>query len=128
MIQFVRVGIFWIDLNYTDLSCWRLTLRCIRADQNTGDSLSKFSMRTSMHGTSRVSSAISVCDNYQNFISIFSNCIGSTMDRALDYGSQGISSHAGVRILWSTVHSHAKTYLSFLFQFYARHSDFQINQ
>ena len=31
-----------------------------RADQNTGGTLLEFSMRTAMHGTSRVSSAISV--------------------------------------------------------------------
>ena len=32
----------------------------------------EFPMRTAMHGTSRVSSAISVCDNQQNFITSFS--------------------------------------------------------
>ena len=26
MSHFVGVGIFWIDLNRTDLGCWRLTL------------------------------------------------------------------------------------------------------
>ena len=31
--------------------------------QNTGGALLEFAMRTTMHGKSRVSSAISVCDN-----------------------------------------------------------------
>ena len=35
----------------------------IRADENTGGALLEFSMRTGMHGKSRVSYAISVCDN-----------------------------------------------------------------
>ena len=34
-----------------------------KADQNTGGALLEFAMRTAMHGKSRVSSAISVCDN-----------------------------------------------------------------
>ena len=34
-----------------------------RADQNTGGALLEFPMKTAMHGKSRVSSAISVCDN-----------------------------------------------------------------
>ena len=34
-----------------------------RADQNTDGALLEFSVRTGMHGKSRVSSAISVCDN-----------------------------------------------------------------
>ena len=34
-----------------------------RADQNTGGALLKFPMRTPIHGKSRVSTAISVCDN-----------------------------------------------------------------
>ena len=29
MSHFVGVGIFWIDLNRTDLCCWRLTLRAV---------------------------------------------------------------------------------------------------
>ena len=33
------------------------------ADQNTGGALLEFPMRTAMHGKSRVSYAISVCDN-----------------------------------------------------------------
>ena len=41
--------------------------RLIKADQNTGGALLEFAMRTAMHGKSRFSSAISVCDNYQNF-------------------------------------------------------------
>ena len=43
-----------------------------RADQNTGGALLEFPMRTAMHGKSGVSSAISVCDNKQNFIAGFS--------------------------------------------------------
>ena len=39
------------------------TLRPSRRDQNTGGALLEFPMRTAMHGKSRVSSAISVCDN-----------------------------------------------------------------
>ena len=39
----------------------------IRADQNTGGALLEFSMRTAMHGTSCVSSAISVRNNLQKF-------------------------------------------------------------
>ena len=38
-----------------------------RVDQNTGGALLEFPMRTAVHGESRVPSAISVCDNYQNF-------------------------------------------------------------
>ena len=38
-----------------------------RKDQNTGGALLEFPMRTAMHGKSRVSSAISVCDDWQNF-------------------------------------------------------------
>ena len=34
-----------------------------RADQNKGGAFLEFPMRTAMHGKSRVSSAISVCDN-----------------------------------------------------------------
>ena len=34
-----------------------------KADQNTGSALLEFPMRTAMHEKSRVSSAISVCDN-----------------------------------------------------------------
>ena len=34
-----------------------------RADQNTGGALLEFLIRTARHGKSRVSSAISVCDN-----------------------------------------------------------------
>ena len=34
----------------------------IIADQNTGGELFEFPLRTAMHGRSRVSSAISVCD------------------------------------------------------------------
>ena len=34
-----------------------------RADQNTGGALLEFPLRTAMQGKSRVSSAISVCDN-----------------------------------------------------------------
>ena len=34
-----------------------------RADQKTGGTLLEFPMRTAMHGKSRVSSAISACDN-----------------------------------------------------------------
>ena len=41
-----------------------------RADQNTGGALLEFSMRAAMHGKSRVSSAISVCHNQQNFKSL----------------------------------------------------------
>ena len=33
------------------------------ADQNTGGALLEFPMRTAVHGKSRVSSAISVCDS-----------------------------------------------------------------
>ena len=38
-----------------------------RTDQNTGGALLEFSMRTAIHGKSRVSSAIFVCHNQQNF-------------------------------------------------------------
>ena len=41
--------------------------RYTRADQNTGGKLLEFSMKTALHGTSRVSSAISVCIIYQRF-------------------------------------------------------------
>ena len=34
-----------------------------RVDQNTDGTLLEFPVRTAMHGKSRVSSAISVCDN-----------------------------------------------------------------
>ena len=34
-----------------------------RADQSTGGALLEFPMKTAMHGKSRVSSAISVCDH-----------------------------------------------------------------
>ena len=40
---------------------------CTSADQNKGGALLEFLMRIAMHGISRVSSAISVCDNQQNF-------------------------------------------------------------
>ena len=43
-----------------------------RPDQNTGGELLEFPMRTAMYQKSRVSSAISVCDNKQNFITNFS--------------------------------------------------------
>ena len=43
---------------------WNLqVLAASRADQTTGGALLEFPMRTAMHGKSRVSSAISVCDN-----------------------------------------------------------------
>ena len=29
MSHFVRVGVFWIDINWTDLGCWRLTVNSI---------------------------------------------------------------------------------------------------
>ena len=38
-----------------------------RADQNMGGALLEFPMRSGMHGKPRVSPAISVCDNLQNF-------------------------------------------------------------
>ena len=38
-----------------------------RADQNTGGAFLEFSMRTAMHGTSHVLSAISVCHNQKRF-------------------------------------------------------------
>ena len=38
-------------------------VQLIRAGQNTGGALLEFSMRTAMRRKSRVSSAISVCDN-----------------------------------------------------------------
>ena len=47
-------------------------IRHIRADQNTGGALLGFPMRTAMHGKSRASSAISVCDNFPNFNNDFS--------------------------------------------------------
>ena len=40
-----------------------MTLSLLRADQNTGGALLEFTMSTAMHGKSRVSSAISVCDD-----------------------------------------------------------------
>ena len=43
-----------------------------RADQNAGGALLEFPMRTAMHEKSRVSSAVSVCDNQQNFKTGFS--------------------------------------------------------
>ena len=45
---------------------------CKQADQNTGGAVLEFPMRTVMHGKSRVLSAVSVCDNQQNFITGFS--------------------------------------------------------
>ena len=41
-------------------------------DQNTGGAILEFPMRTAMHRKSRVLSAISVCDNLQNFVTSFS--------------------------------------------------------
>ena len=36
---------------------------CSRADQNTGGTVLEFFVRTAMHGKSRISSAVFVCDN-----------------------------------------------------------------
>ena len=44
----------------------------IKANQNTCGALLEYPMRTALHGTARVSSAISVCDNYQSFTAILS--------------------------------------------------------
>ena len=45
-------------------TCWDLRgMLGTRADQNTGGALSEFPMRSAMHGKSRVSSVISVCDD-----------------------------------------------------------------
>ena len=43
-----------------------------RVDQNMGGAFLGFYMRTAMHGTSRVVPAISVCNNYQTFITVMS--------------------------------------------------------
>ena len=49
----------------TILICRAILMICLenRADQNTGGALLEFPMRTAIYGKSRVSSAISVCDN-----------------------------------------------------------------
>ena len=49
---------------------WEWKFGLSRADQNTGSALLEFSMRTAMHGASYVSSALSICHNYQNFATI----------------------------------------------------------
>ena len=49
------------------VTCGRCFKTATRADQNMGGAFLEFSMRTVMLGTSCVLSAISVCDNYQNF-------------------------------------------------------------
>ena len=52
-----------------------------RADENTGGALLQFPMRTDMHGKSRVSSAISVCDNQKNFKIGFSTVTAAQLVR-----------------------------------------------
>ena len=47
----------------TSFKLFAYALVFTRADQNTGGALLKFPKRTAMHGKSRVSSAIYVCDN-----------------------------------------------------------------
>ena len=43
--------------------CWGSVIASTREEQNTGGALLEFPMRTPMYEKSRVSSAISVCDN-----------------------------------------------------------------
>ena len=50
-----------------------------RTDQNTGGALLEFPMRTTMDEKSRVSSAISVCGNSQNFQNCFLHGGGSSV-------------------------------------------------
>ena len=61
------------------------TVKKIRADQDTGGAVLKFSMKTATHGTPRISSGTTVCDNYQGFTSIVSSVAVAQWVRALDY-------------------------------------------
>ena len=56
-----------LSFNFTRYQVF-LTSLVIGADQNTGGALLEFSIRTAMHGTSGLSSAISVC--HRNKISL----------------------------------------------------------
>ena len=42
MSNFMGVGIFWIGLNWADLGCWRLTLKC-----KSNDFLSLLNLKSS---------------------------------------------------------------------------------
>ena len=63
------------------LSRGTIAVSYTRADQDTGGALLEFSLRTAMHGTSCVSSAISVWNN--SACSLNSGC--SSMGKALGY-------------------------------------------
>ena len=58
-----------------------------RADLNKGGALLEFSIRTAMHGTSCVSSAISVWNNQQNLTLFPQQRFSRSMGKALDYRS-----------------------------------------
>ena len=58
------------------------------ADQNTGGALLEFFIRTAVHGTSRVSSAISVSHNYQNFDTCSSSPMGNVLDHRVISGER----------------------------------------
>ena len=77
-----------------------------RAGQNTGGVLLEFPMRTAIHGTSRVSSAISVCDSKQNFKISFSTVAVAQWARRWSTGhrvvqAEGSSPGGGIYLFFS---------------------------